>query len=73
MLTKTLEGRRVQQTIKATDVKVFRERRPNQVNGRVEFFENKVRGIARYDVANASGRQRKKVEVGTRDRKNGGE
>ena len=73
MLTKTLEGRRVQQTIKATDVEVFREWRPNQVNGRVEFFENKVRGITRYDVANASGRQRKKVKVSTRDRKNGGE
>jgi hypothetical protein len=73
MLTKSLEGRRVQQTIKATDVEMFRERRPNQIDGRVEFFENKVGGITGYDVANASGRQREKVEVGTRDRKNGGE
>jgi hypothetical protein len=36
----------------------------------VKFFENKVGGVARYDVANASGRQRKEIKVSARDREN---
>jgi len=38
----------------------------------VEFFENKVGGVARYDVANASGGQREEIKVGAGDGKNVG-